>query len=218
MLSDERVREVIGGFLKRAHQDIDAQAPRLAADVAAVLRTERQSWSQEHTAAFTRLLAAIRELDQAASLSDILKALAKGAMTEASRVAMMLVDQSELRIWGHFGFGTGPGPVDLVADERSLLDRAVAMGVCVTVPSLASGEERRPAFMRMPPGHIGLIAPLLVGGNVVVLLYADGLERQPDLAHAPVWAEQVEVLVRHAALRLENVTSLRAVEVLTRSA
>ena len=72
--------------------------------------------------------------------------------------------------------------------------------------------------MRLPPDHSGLVVPLVVGGNVVVLLYADGLERRAEIEEAPVWTEQVEVLVRHAALRLENVTSLRTVEVLTRPA
>lgn len=57
--------------------------------------------------------------------------------------------------------------------------------------------------------------PLVVGKQVVALVYAVGAERVAGEPGEPVWTEQVEVLVRHASARLENVTSLRTVEVLT---
>ena len=215
--AEDRLREAIGSFLKRAHQDLDAHAPRLSADVLAALKAERQRWRDEHTAAFTRLVDAIRQLDEATSLSGVLKALAKGAMTEASRVAMLLVDGDELRLWGHFGFGDAPSPSDITLGRQGPFDEAIAsLGPVPVHP--AGLDASRPSFMRLPPDHSGLIVPLVVGGNVVALLYADGLERRPEIEEAPVWTEQVEVLVRHAALRLENVTSLRTVEVLTRPA
>jgi hypothetical protein len=40
------------------------------------------------------------------------------------------------------------------------------------------------------------------------------LERTGAQPGEPVWAQHVEVLVRHASARLETVTSLRTVEVL----
>jgi transcriptional regulator with GAF, ATPase, and Fis domain len=76
------------------------------------------------------------------------------------------------------------------------------------------GDPHLPYFMRMPPDHVGIAVPIIVGGEVVGVLYADGHDRRAD--HAAVWPEQVELLVRHAALRLENVTSVRTVEVLTK--
>ena len=72
--------------------------------------------------------------------------------------------------------------------------------------------------MRVPAGHTGLVTPIAVAGEVVALLYADDADRPPTKEGAPIWTEDVEVLVRHASLRLENVTSERAVEVLTRQA
>lgn len=209
------LRDVIARHLKRAHQDVDAAAPRLLSDLGSVLHAERQAWRDEHITAFTRLLAAIKHLDEALSLSDVLKALAKGSMTEATRVAMLLVDADRLRLWGHFGFVDAPGPGEMALGQRGPFDIALERKQTVTIAALPVGDDARPPFMRVPHGHGGVIVPLAVGGNVVALLYADGPERRADSATAPIWAEQVEILVRHAALRLENLTSLRTVEVLT---
>jgi len=212
---DDQLRDVIARHLKRAHQDVDASAPRLLSDLGSVLHAERQAWRDEHISSFTRLLAAIKHLDEAVSLSDVLKALAKGAMTEATRAAMLLVDADRLRLWGHFGFVDTPGPAEMALGQRGPFDIALERKQTVTIAALPAGDDTRPPFMRVPPGHGGVIVPLTVGGNVVALLYADGPERRTDSARAPIWAEQVEILVRHAALRLENLTSLRTVEVLT---
>ena len=81
----------------------------------------------------------------------------------------------------------------------------------------ARGGPETPTFMQVPAGHLGMLIPIVVGGEVVVLLYANGVERRADQDSAVTWAEQVELLVRHAALRLENVTSIRTVEVLTKT-
>jgi hypothetical protein len=51
----------------------------------------------------------------------------------------------------------------------------------------------------------------------VAVLYAEGAERRSEQDEAGVWAEEVELLVRHAASRLENVTSERTVAALTRT-
>jgi hypothetical protein len=215
--ADDRIREAIGLFLKRAHQDIDAQFPRITADVTAAIKVERQAWRDQHVGAFVRLAEAIRQLDDADSLSGVLKALSKGAMTEATRVALLLVEPEALRIWGHVGFADTPAPGDFTLGRGGPFDAAIAQKTPVPVPS-SGPDASRPSFMRMPADHSGLVVPLVVGGNVVALLYADGLERRPEIEEAPIWTELVEVLVRHAALRLENVTSLRTVEVLTRTA
>ncbi len=70
--------------------------------------------------------------------------------------------------------------------------------------------------MRVPTGHIGLVTPIVVAGEVVAVLYGDGADRVSEQEDAPLWTDEVELLVRHASLRLENVTSERTVEVLYR--
>ena len=75
-----------------------------------------------------------------------------------------------------------------------------------------------PAFMRATAGHSGVVVPIVVAGSVVAMLYAEGPERQAGSSSpGSLWTEHVEVLVRHASSRLENVTSRRTVEVLTSS-
>jgi hypothetical protein len=50
---------------------------------------------------------------------------------------------------------------------------------------------------------------------VVAVLFAEGPERVAGQTATSVWMEHIEVLVRHASSRLENITSRRTVEVLT---
>jgi hypothetical protein len=59
------------------------------------------------------------------------------------------------------------------------------------------------------------VSPLQVGGRVVAVVFAEGPDRQSPPGADSVWSEHVEVLVRHASSRLENITSRRTVEVLT---
>jgi hypothetical protein len=74
-----------------------------------------------------------------------------------------------------------------------------------------------PAFMRVAAADLGLVTPVVVGQAVVALVYAEGPASAAHEPGAPVWSEQVEVLVRHASSRLESLTSQRTVEVLTHS-
>ncbi|MEI6246027.1 MAG: hypothetical protein WCQ64_13410, partial [Acidobacteriota bacterium] len=69
-------------------------------------------------------------------------------------------------------------------------------------------------FMQVPVGHTGLVVPLIVGGDVVAVLYADDVGAPPEQEDAPVWTEEIDLLVRHAAIRLENLTSVRTTEVM----
>jgi putative methionine-R-sulfoxide reductase with GAF domain len=69
--------------------------------------------------------------------------------------------------------------------------------------------------MRAMSGSSGIVVPVIVAGHVVAVLYAEGPERDSDRSAASLWMEHVEVLVRHASSRLENLTSRRTVEVLT---
>jgi hypothetical protein len=164
-----------------------------------------------------RLLAAVRRIDEAGTLSGILETLARGAAAETSRVAVLLVDGEMFRTWGHFGFAPGAGPTPMAISANGTLAAAVALHQTSFVPPLIEGRELAiPMFMRVPVGHTGLVVPLAVGGEVVAVLYADDVDRLETQEDAPVWTEEVELLARHAALRLENVTSVRTVEVLAR--
>jgi hypothetical protein len=165
-----------------------------------------------------KLVGAMRLLDEAVSLKGILDALSRGAAGQADRVGVFLVDGQTIRSFSDFGFG-GQKPGDVPLDTYGAISRAVTERQRTSVS--ASGGALPgdvPSFMRPAAGKAGLLIPLAVGGNVVALVFAEGPDRHAHPETGGVWTESIEVLVRHAASRLENVTSSRTVEVLTKPA
>jgi hypothetical protein len=231
-----RVKESVDRFVARVRHNIDVHLETLAQDLVKALQDEATGHvsaerlaaefgktvsSDPHDSRFdvlAKLVGAMRLLDEASSLKGILDGLARGAASQADRVAVFLVDGQTIRAFGEFGYTAGPRPADVPADSYGAISRAVTDRQRTTIssgPGTVSSEV--PGFMRPAPGKAGVVVPLAVGGNVVALVFADGPDRQasPDAA---AWTESVEVLVRHAASRLENVTSIRTVEVLTKPA
>jgi hypothetical protein len=221
MALENRVRETIEEFLMRLRQEIDIHGQRLGRDVTTLVArgggeasTAEPASDASRVEVFRRLLAAIRQIDAASSLKGVLEALSRGSKSEASRVALLLVDHDKLISWGHFGFAAADAPYDMVIGVDNRLATAVREKHTVAVPTAAQNASiSTPDFMRVAAGHVGLISPLVVGDNVVALLYADGPERSLGRNPGAIWTEQVEILVRHAAVRLENLTSMRTVEV-----
>jgi hypothetical protein len=192
---------------------LELQLAAERADLAAARASLKETGRTAGAEALSRLLTALRRVDQANSLVNILGALAKGAAAHTSRVVIFIVEGGQLRAWGHFGFSSTQAPADLPLGQAGDLAKAVErkQAISITAETPVAG----PAFMSVPEGRAGVILPVLVGSEVVALLYADDVDRLADQADAPLWTEEIEFLVRHAALRLENVTSTRTVEVLT---
>jgi|KBSMisStaDraftv2_1062788.scaffolds.fasta_scaffold173418_2 hypothetical protein len=164
-----------------------------------------------------RLRSAMRRIDEATSLSAILEGLTRGVAAGTSRVAILFIDGTMLRRWSDSGFADADRPFDMPLGETGVMAASIALRQTSFVPPVTAGHESMtPAFMRVSPGHTGLVVPLIVGGDVVAVVYADDVGRPEEQEDAPVWTEEVDLLVRHASLRLENVTSIRTVEVLTR--
>jgi hypothetical protein len=163
-----------------------------------------------------RLLGAVRRIDEAATLTGILEALARATATEARRAAVMLVDDDMLRAWRYFGFESTVAPMDIPVSRSGFVTAAMALRQTSFVqPSVGVPDPASPAFMHVPAGHTGLVAPIVVDTEVVAVLYADDVGRPPAQEEAPLWAEVVQLLVRFAAVRLENVTSIRTVGLLS---
>lgn len=211
-IRDELTREM---DTRMARERVEMQERLALAQDGQLPRSRKNDVRDSRVDTVERLLTAVRRIDEATSLSGILEALARGAAAETSRVAILLVEGDMLRTWGHFGFEAGAGPVAMPIGASGTLAAAVALGQTSFVPPLIEGRESSvPLFMRVPVGHTGLVVPLSVGGDVVAILYADDVDRSEEQEDAPVWTEEVELLARHSALRLENVTSVRTVEVL----
>ena len=191
---------------------------RLADEHAALAGLQAEA-RRDQAATLDRLLDAVRRLDAASSLSAILESLAQCTLAEASRVVIFVVNGETLQSWGHLGFAPGQGAFDVPVHAVAVLTSALSTQQ-PAVFRAAEGDDdpSLPPFMRPPPGHVGLVAPLVVGDQVVAVLYADGVEHragpEKHAAHA-VWANEVELIARHARARLENVTSERTVMALT---
>lgn len=164
----------------------------------------------------SRLLSAVRRLDDAGSLQTILEALAAAAAALTGRAAILLVDGDNLRVWGHLGFPPTATPDGVAVSEVGVLTTAVALRQTSFVKATADDAETSvPAFMRVPVGHTGLVLPVIVGTEVVALVYADDTDQPPEQEDMPIWIEELDVVVRHASLRLETMTSVRTVELLS---
>jgi hypothetical protein len=233
MPTEDRFREAIDTFITRVRQDLDVHLRDLTAELARRVREDREALRAELTrdlerrpaggtsdgpvGTLERLIECVRRLDEAPTLTVILETLAEGAAADASRVAILLVEGDVLRTWGHFGFAPSASPIDVPMSQARVIMAAVALHKMSFVQPSADGRDWSvPAFMRLPAGHTGIVVPIVVGTEVVAVLYADDVGRPLNEESTPVWMEAVEMLVRHASSRLENATSTQTVELFTR--
>ena len=132
MSREHQIREAIDRFLARTRQATDANLEALSAELLALVQGDMRSNRVDVERAavdvaravarggaharhdlMTRIVDAVRRLDEATSLRGILDALALGASAEAARVAVLLVDDATLRAYKHSGFAPGQTPNDL---------------------------------------------------------------------------------------------------------
>jgi len=236
MPTDDRSREAIDTFITRVRQELDAHLGELTSELAKDVHEHHETVRAELTrdmerrprnepsggigegpaGTLERLIGCVRRLDEATTLTVILETLAEGAAADASRVAILLVEGDLLRTWGHFGFAPAAAPVDLPLSQVRVITAAVALRKMSFVQPTDDRDWSVPAFMRLPARHTGIVVPIVVGAEVVAVLYADDVGRTPNAEASPAWMEAVEILVRHASSRLENVTSMQTVELFTR--
>lgn len=164
-------------------------------------------------AGVTRLLESIRGLDGATSLSEVLDALALAGAREAARAAVVVLRADRILGWKVSGFGsrdTQPKSIDLAVNESGVIGMAVTSARVVTTRD-GHGAATGPGFEILPADRMGLAVPVIVGGRVVAVIYADGftLDGQERLVPSG-WPEVIEVLARHAGRCLEALTTQRA--------
>lgn len=161
-------------------------------------------------ACLSRLLESIQGLDGASSLSEVLDLLGQATGREAARAAVLVVRSERLLGWKLSGFGARDGEpktIDLGFNEGGVVAMAVETARPVTTTRDGQTAFAGPDFAQLPGDRMGLAAPVIVGGRVVAVVYADTVTedgREPSVL--PQWPDVIEILARHAARCLEALT------------
>jgi hypothetical protein len=223
-LTREVRRELEAGFEARVAEALAAKQTEMQLALAnaetradqerqASVTAARVGERESELAGVSRFLESIRGLDGATSLSEVLDALALAASREAARAAVVVLRADRVQGWKLIGFGprdAHPKSVDLPLPDAGVIGVAVGAARAVTTresPTAAAG----PGFEHLPADRMGLAVPVIVGGRVVAVVYADGVTLDGHARQTPSgWPELVEVLTRHAGRCLEALTAQKA--------
>lgn len=190
----------------RARRELEQAIASERERAAAQLDEQRRRASQFTSC--TELLASVVDIENARSLSDALAALVQAAATHAPRTALFVVNGTQLDEWSVAGVPQlSELPIDVEGDAAGLVGAAVRRGERVS-----TAESAPPAFAQLPSGASALAVPLMMDGQSVAVLYADANGTGSGQSHG--WGDAVELLARHAAARLAELTAVRALQLL----
>jgi hypothetical protein len=112
--------------------------------------------------------------------------------------------------WKLTGFGprdAQPKSIDLPLSESGVIGLAVGAARAVTTRDSQSASAG-PGFETLAADRMGLAVPVVVGGRVVAVVYADAVTLDGQARPVPSsWPELIEVLARHAGRCLEALTT-----------
>lgn len=200
-------QETLRTSLEQARVEADRRVEQAYEEgAAAAIAQERAS----HRARVERFVAAVRAIDQATALGDVLDQLAQGLAGQTSRSAVLLV-RERLTGWRVQGFGAhdaAPRRLDLARSASGVLGAAIERGRAVSTHEPEGSDG--PMFARVEPGHLGVAAPVMVGGRAVAVVYAEGpASVEGDSATSP-WPDVLDLLARYASRCLATLTEQRA--------
>ena len=203
----EAEQQVLALTAERDTAVAEAETRATAAAVASI-DAARAGERETEIAGLVRLVESIRGLDGATSLSEVLDALALAAGRETARAAVVVVKGDHIVGWRLSGFGARdaqPKSIDLPLAESGVIGVAASSSRAATT---RNGAADGPGFEDLPADRMGLAMPVLVGGRVVAIVYADGIsgEAHDQVVPSP-WPEAIEVLARHAGRCLEALTA-----------
>jgi hypothetical protein len=163
-----------------------------------------------------RLAAAVRSIDGARSLSEILDTLVICASQQSARAGVWLVRGGRFASWRVIGFGPeldndlSNRSLDIWSDDAGMIAEAARTNMAVLGDA---GEVAPPPFATQPPVRASVAVPVAMSGQVVAVLYADDGPSDPPARLLNRAA--VEVLTRYAARCLEALTAFKAARALT---
>jgi hypothetical protein len=136
----------------------------------------------------------------------MLDALGFAAASEAPRAAVLVLRGKRLQGWNASGFGAkdaDPQSIEFSIDEAGVLGQAVHAKKSVTMREVPR-DVKVPGFHPLSPDRMGLAVPVIVGGRVLAVVYADSVTPEGYDTETPSgWPELIEVLARHAGRCLE---------------
>jgi hypothetical protein len=214
--ADERVTRAQADadeLLAHARTEADARLAAAKAETDRVGRDlvdARAAERQVELAFADRMSDAVRRLDGARSLIEVLDVLTDAAAREAPRIAILLVRGNKLAGWRAAGFSrdNDPRELEVPIDQAGLLTRAIRSSSAVATSDAVSGDGGAGPFGLLPGSNAAVAMPLRVGGETIGVLYADDVSAREHEVPG-VWPESVEVLARHACRCLEVVTIAR---------
>jgi hypothetical protein len=156
-----------------------------------------------------RLFGAMRSMDAAKSLTDVLTILVQSAAAEASRAAIFVSNGEHLQGHKSVGFSADIAAQRVPARGTSLFAKAVERREAVASSQEAGLEA--PAFASLPAGRAAIAVPIAIGGEPVAVLYADDGGATDQIAPAS-WPEVVQMLGSHAASCLAHLTAARTAQ------
>ena len=207
MTFEEQLTRAFATLTERLRGDIDLQVQRAVAELVAAAPRDRAvadlpsltgdvdivgaAAQQEAHASRARLADAVRSLEGARSLTEILDTLVSCARADASRADVWLIRGGRLHQWR--------SPESSGADHvpARLLDEPGPIAEAARTNAVGSAE--------------GAIAvPIAIAGSAVAVLYAELGTENLELS-----TQNVELLTRYAARCLEALTAFKAARALT---
>ncbi len=190
----------------RARASIDEAVNAARTDERLKAAHDMRQLVEAEMAELTRVLDGVRALDGATSLGEVLDALGQSAGREASRAAVLVLRNDRLLGWKLCGFGatdSEPKTIDVGLNDSGVLGLAVSAARPVTTRDSQRAAEG-PGFTSLPVDRMGFAMPVIVGGRVVAVVYADSVTTEGQEHVVPSgWPEVIELLARHAGRCLE---------------
>lgn len=222
---DDQIRSAVDRALAETRAPLESALSELCNEMANVAIEEHarqvraeidelRSSAEASTAELDRVAEGIRMLDDGRSLRQVLDTLTECTAGEVDRVALLLVKGPRLRGWKLVGFGESgrtASSIDLALDEAGLPGAAVRRRLTVVCPGAGRDPEETsvlppplPPFAQGAGVRDALALPILLGGTVAAVLYADTPSDGP--AASSRWPATLDMLARHASRVLEAMT------------
>ena len=203
MSLEQEVQKAVGEQLDRLRTSLESEL------------TNTIKASQVDRSVASKLLAGVRRLDADTTLTAVLESLGDLVAADVGRAAIFVVEEEgKIRPWRLVGFSPEIADVTSLtltdADVSFLNEVIIKRQACLL--SSADGRNtnsRGFSFAEVPEDRDALVVPVVIGDDVMVLVYADDVSAASPLPGSS-WSEAVELLARYAGRRLEGLTVGRA--------